>query len=71
MKSIKVRFITLCGLAVLAAAALAPAVSYAACPAIEVQCGDDIDNVLICRGTDDGQGHCTYSDACLNCDPPI
>jgi hypothetical protein len=65
MKSIKVRFITLCGLMVLAAAALAPVVSYANCPAIEVQCSNGSER--LCQGNSDGAGHCLYNESCINC----
>ena len=65
MKSIKARFIALCGLMVLAAAALVPAVSYAGCPAIEVQCSNGSER--LCPGSSDGAGHCVYKESCIDC----
>jgi hypothetical protein len=65
MKNFKTRFLVLCGLMVLSAAALAPMVVEAVCPQIIVECSNG--DAHICRATSDGSGHCTYNDSCLNC----
>ena len=64
MKLVKARFLALCGLMVLAAAALAPIVAGAACPQIIVPCQNG--DIHICMGTQVG-GKCQYNEDCLNC----
>lgn len=63
MKHIKLRFLALCGLVVLAAAAVAPIAAQAGCPTIRVLCGSE---VRLCTGTQNGN-KCDYSADCLNC----
>jgi hypothetical protein len=63
MNHVKTKLLALAGLLVLVAATLSTPVR-AECPKFEVDCGND---VRWCSGTDDGQGHCVYSEACLNC----
>lgn len=65
MKQLKTRFLILCGLMILLAAALAPIVAEAACPYIIVSCQNTGD-IHICYGTQQG-GHCVYDEECLNC----
>lgn len=65
MKHFKTRFIALCGLVVLGAAALAPMVAEARCPAILVACSDG-QTVKSCTGTTQGT-KCVYDESCLNC----
>lgn len=65
MKTLKARFLALCGVTVLLAAALAPTVARAACPELQVECSSG--DAHICRGTSNGSGGCTYNESCLNC----
>jgi hypothetical protein len=65
MKTLKARFIALCGLMVLLAATLVPVVAEASCPTFIVDCANG--DTHICRGTADGSGHCTYNESCFNC----
>lgn len=65
MKHFKTRFIALVGLVVLSAAALAPMVAEASCPAILVACSDG-HTVRSCSGTTQGT-KCAYDESCLNC----
>lgn len=65
MKLFKTRFIALCGLVVLSAAALAPMVAEARCPTILVPCSDG-QTVKSCPGTTQGT-KCVYEHDCLNC----
>lgn len=64
MKHIRTRLLALCGLVILAAAAVVP-VALAGCPAIIVDCGNS--HTKMCSGTSDGAGHCTYKESCLTC----
>lgn len=64
MKNLKLRFLALCALVVLGAAALAPMAAKAGCPAFPVGCPNG--GGCNCQGTSDGHGHCSYDAACLN-----
>lgn len=65
MNHLKTKLLTLCGLLILIAATLSMSnTTVAGCPRFEVDCGNE---VRWCTGTDDGEGHCVYSEACLNC----
>ena len=71
MKRLKSRFLVMCGLMVLAAAALAPVVAEAQCPSIVVNCPGN--QQYSCAGTRQGD-KCIYDADCLNggrCRPPI
>ena len=64
MKPFNTRFLSLCALAVLAAASVAPfAASAQSCPDVSVECGGKIRK---CSGTVNGD-KCDYSKACLTC----
>jgi hypothetical protein len=63
MKNFRSRFMALCGLAVLAAAMLAPMAAEAGCPAITVSCPNG--GISTCTGTQEGN-RCIYSADCLN-----
>lgn len=63
MKNIRTRFMALCGLAVLAAAMLAPMAVDAGCPMIIVDCGGGAS--YGCVGTQNGNS-CSYNADCLN-----
>jgi hypothetical protein len=65
MKNFKTRFLALCGLMILLAAALAPIVAEASCPQIIVQCSNGSEHS--CNGKSNGSGGCVYSESCLNC----
>jgi hypothetical protein len=65
MKRFGSKLLVMCGLMVMLAGVLAPAIVKASCPTITVDCGDS--HLKSCAGTSDGQGHCTYSESCLNC----
>jgi len=65
MKNFKTRFLVLCGLMVLLAAALAPIVAEASCPQIIVSCSNGSEHS--CNGHSDDGGHCIYDEKCLNC----
>lgn len=64
MRHFKARFIALCGLVVLSAAALAPIAVQATCPVIIVQCSDGSSHN--CNGTQQGT-KCLYDAECLGC----
>lgn len=64
MKHFKTRFVALCGLVVLMAAALAPIVAEARCPTIPVACSNG--DFRQCTGTQQGT-KCLYDSECLNC----
>jgi hypothetical protein len=64
MKTLKTRFLALCGLMVLLGATLATTVAEAACPMIVIQCSSG--DFHGCVGTQSG-GKCTYNENCLNC----
>jgi len=63
MKNFKAGFIALCGLMVLAAASLAPAVAEAQCPCVRVECQSG--KTYCCAGTPQGT-ECVYDRSCLN-----
>ena len=63
MKNFRTRFIALCGLAVLAAAMLAPMAVGASCPMVIVDCGGGAS--YGCAGKQDGN-NCIYDANCLN-----
>ena len=64
MKRFQARFLALCGLVVLTAAAAAPFVAGAqSCPSVRVNCGGKI---RTCTGTVNGD-RCEYSNSCLTC----
>lgn len=63
-ENLKLRFTTLCGLMVLAAASLAPIVAEASCPPITVACSGS-SKVYTCYGRDSGT-NCVYDRSCLN-----
>ena len=64
MKRFKTRFLALCGLMVLAGAAVAPLAADAqSCPDVKVNCGGKI---RTCPGTVNGE-KCDYSNSCLTC----
>jgi hypothetical protein len=63
MKHFKTRLLTLCGLMVLTAAALAPMVAKASCPIVIVSCSNGSEHG--CRGTQQGN-KCIYDAECLN-----
>jgi hypothetical protein len=65
MKHSKTRFLALCGLVVLTAAVIAPVVATATCPDVIIECPGG--RLKSCPGTEDGDGHCVYSYACLHC----
>lgn len=65
MKHINTRFLALCGLMILAAAAAAVPIAMAACPSIIVDCGNS--RIKTCAGTSNGSGGCVYSERCLTC----
>ena len=65
MRNLRAKILVLCGLMVMAAASLAPVVVRASCPDLIASCPNG--GSRMCRGTSDGQGHCTYSENCLNC----
>ena len=64
MKSFRLRLLTLCGMVILAAAALAPIAAQASCPTVSVRCSDG--NLKSCQGEQIGT-KCYYDEACLNC----
>jgi len=64
MKRFKTRFLALCGLMVLAGAAVAPfTVGAESCPSVTVICGG---KSRTCTGTVNGD-KCDYSKSCLTC----
>lgn len=63
MKNFRARFMALCGLAVLAAAMLAPLAAEAGCKAIMVGCPNG--GFVTCTGTQQGD-RCIYNADCLN-----
>jgi hypothetical protein len=63
MKTLRARFIGLCGLMVLLAATLAPPVAKAICPIIRVTCHPSGDTHF-CFGTA-SEGKCSYDESCL------
>ena len=69
MKHFGSKLLVMCGLMVMLAATLAPAVvradDEASCPTVNVDCGGG--HLKSCAGSSDGQGHCVYSESCLNC----
>ena len=69
MKQFASRLLFTCGLMVVLAAALAPAVVRAdeefACPTVVVDCGGG--HLKSCAGRSDGAGHCVYSESCMTC----
>ena len=72
MKHFGSKLLALCGLMVLTAAMLAPAVVRAdeefSCPPVEVQCPKGSHS---CSGYSDGRGHCVYPESCMTCGPGL
>lgn len=63
MKHFTTRILMMCGLVVLAAAALAPFVANAQCPSIVVECSSG--KSYSCAGTPNGT-NCSYDRNCIN-----
>jgi hypothetical protein len=63
MKYFKTRFLVLCGLTVLTAAFMVPAVTEAQCPLWVIDCGNS--HSCSCAGTPQGT-NCVYDMACIN-----
>lgn len=63
MKRFTTRFLAMCGLMVLASAALAPFVASAQCPLVVVRCSGGKETS--CAGTPNGT-NCSYDRDCLN-----
>lgn len=74
MKNFGSKLLSLCGLVVILAALLAPAVvraqdgegDFGGCPPVEVKCPN---GTHTCGGYSDGRGHCVYSESCMGCGP--
>jgi hypothetical protein len=72
MKNFGSKLLGLCGLMVILAAMLAPAVvlaeeeDFGDCPPVDVNCSG---RVRTCGGYKDGRGHCVYSENCMTCGP--
>jgi hypothetical protein len=64
MKRFRTKLLVLCGLVIMAAATVSPVIVRATCPDARVSCTKKVN---VCHGHSDGQGHCVYSEDCLDC----
>jgi hypothetical protein len=65
MKHFRAKILVLCALMAMGAASLGPFVVEASCPDALIGCPGG--KVNKCKGTSDGNGHCSYNESCLNC----